>query len=488
MKKQTLLFTVIILTSVSCILTSAQDSVIIKKISDEIFISGQCYKDLEYLCKKIGSRLTASTGAEKAVKWTFDLMKSYGFDTVYLQEVMVPHWVRGEKEIGKAISGLSGSETLVNITALGGSIATLPQGISVEVVEVKDFDELKKLGEKGVKGKIVFYNHPFDIRKITPFEMYGEAGKYRYIGAAEAARYGAVASVVRSMTNYINDYPNTGAMGYNDSLPKIPACAISTLDAEWLSAELKKGGSEGGKTKFYLKMNCETLPDVKSYNVIGELRGSEHPEEIITVGGHLDSWDLAEGAHDDGTGCMQSIEVLRVLKKIGVKPKRTIRAVMFMNEENGLKGAEEYAKRAQAEATPPLKGEKTKDGDTLSSPFRAGAAIKHILAMEADAGGFTPRGFSMSMTDEKKNKIIAWQKYFQPYGAWDFTKKGGGADIGPLGKKLGVPLMGFSPDNQRYFIIHHTAQDTFEQVNKRELELGAIVMTMMIYLVSEYGL
>jgi len=451
------------------LLTSAQtpDSVIIKKISDEIFVSGQCYQDLRHLCKKIGARLTGSVNAEKAVYWTYNLMKSYNFDTVYLQEVMVPHWVRGEKEIGKVINGLSGSETLVNITALGGSIATPPQGISAEIVEVKDFDELKKLGEQGVKGKIVFYNHPFDVRMIMPFSMYGEAGKYRYIGASEAARYGAVGSIVRSMTNYINDYPNTGAQGYNDSLPKIPCCAISTLDAEWLSGELKKDTEKkgaGAKTKFYLKMTCETLPDVKSYNVIGELRGTEHPEEIIDVGGHLDSWDLAEGAHDDGTGVMQSIEVLRVLKKIGVKPKRTIRAVMFMNEENGLKGGEEYAKQAE------LKKE------------------KHILAMEADAGGFTPRGFSMSMDEDKKTKIRKWEKLFQPYGAWDFTKKGGGADIGPLGKKLGVPMMGFSPDNQRYFIIHHTAQDVFEQVNKRELEMGAIVMTMMIYLVSEYGL
>lgn len=460
--KNLIAFLVVLLNSEFCIPASAQtpDSVVIKKISDEIFVSGQCYDNLRHLCKKIGSRLTGSINAEKAVNWTYHLMKSYNFDTVYLQEVTVPHWVRGEKEIGKVINGLSGMETLVNITALGGSIATPPQGISAEIVEVKDFDELKKLGEQGVKGKIVFYNHPFDIRKITPFEMYGEAGKYRYIGASEAARYGAVASVVRSMTNYINDFPNTGAMGYNDSLPKIPACAISTLDAEWLSGELKKDK----KAKFFLKMTCETLADVKSYNVIGELRGTEHPEEIIDVGGHLDSWDLAEGAHDDGTGCMQSVEVLRVLKKIGIKPKRTIRAVMFMNEENGLKGGEEYAKQAE------LKKE------------------KHILAMEADAGGFTPRGFGMSMPDEKKNKIRQWEKYFQPYGAWDFTKKGGGADIGPLGKKLGVPMMGFSPDNQRYFIIHHTAQDTFEQVNKRELEMGAIVMTMMIYLISEYGL
>jgi len=475
----------------------APDSIIIKKISDEIFTSGQVYKNEEYICKKIGARLTGSEGAEKAVKWTYDLMKSYGFDTVYLQEVMVPHWVRGEKELGKILlppqspeGGIKTNNTnvippsegggAVNIVALGGSIATAKEGLTAEVIEVNDFDELKKLGKEKVSGKIVFYNHPFDVKMIMPFSMYGEAGKYRYIGAAEASRYGAVGSIVRSMTNYVDDYPHTGAMAYNDTFPKIPACAISTKDAEQLSEALKKDS----KLKFYMKMNCQTLSDVKSYNVIGELRGTEHPEEIIVVGGHLDSWDLAEGAHDDGAGCMQSIEVLRVLKKIGVKPKRTIRAVMFMNEENGLKGGKAYADAP----LPPKGGEKKKASDLIIPPSGGGGAVTHhILAMESDAGGFTPRGFTMSMPEDKKAAILKWKDYFFPYGAYDFTRKGGGADISPL-EKQGVPVMELSPDNQRYFIIHHTGRDTFEQVNERELELGAIVMTMMIYLVSEYGL
>ena len=403
---------VLLSSQISNLKSQVPDSIIIKKISDEIFVSGQVYKNEEYLCKKIGSRLSGSAGAEKAVNWTRDLMKSYGFDTVYLQEVMVPHWVRGEKEIGKAINSLSGSETVLDIVALGGSVATAKEGLAAEVVEVKDYDELKKLGEKGVKGKIVFYNHPFDITMILPFNMYGEAVKYRSTGASEAARYGAVGSIVRSMTNYVDDYPHTGAMHYLDSLPKIPSCAISTLDAEWLSDALKKDS----KTKFYLKMNCQDLPEVKSYNVIGEIKGSQHPEEIVVVGGHLDSWDLAEGASDDGTGAMQSIDVLRTLKKIGVRPKRTIRAVMFMNEENGLRGGKEYAKQAE------LKKE------------------KHILAIESDAGGFSPRGFTTDMPADTKDKILKWKDYFYPYGAYDFTRTGGGADITPL-KKQNVPLL-----------------------------------------------
>ncbi len=468
MKHNKIIYPVFILllsSQISDIRSQVPDSVVIKKISDEIFTSGECYKNLEYLCKKIGPRLTASPGAEKAVQWTNELMKNYGFDKVYLQEVMVPHWERGEKEVGKVISG-SSKETAVNIVALGGSIATPKEGMTAEIIEVKDFDELKKLGKEKVQGKIVFYNYPFDVKKIMPFEMYGAAGKYRTTGAIEAARYGAVASITRSMTNYITTVPNTGAMHYNDSITKIPACAISTQDAEWLSDLLKKEG----KAKFFFKTNCQTFPDVKSYNVIGEITGTEKPEEIIVVGGHIDSWDLAEGAHDDGTGCMESIEVLRVFKKLGIKPKRTIRAVMFMNEENGLKGGIEYAKQAE------LKKE------------------KHILAIESDAGGFTPRGFTMTMNDDslpggsvKKEKILKWKDYFYPYGAYDFTRKGGGADISPL-KKQGVSQMELSPDNQRYFIIHHTARDTFEEVNKRELELSSIVLTMMVYLVSEYGL
>jgi hypothetical protein len=465
MKKQNALSFVLIMSSLFSVLVSAQDTVVIKKISDEIFTSGECYKNLEYLCKKIGPRLSASPGAEKAVQWTNELMKNYGFDKVYLQEVMVPHWERGEKETGKVISG-SSKETPVNIVALGGSIATPKEGMTAEIIEVKDFDELKKMGKEKIQGKIVFYNYPFDVKKIIPFDMYGAAAKYRTTGAIEAARYGAVASITRSMTNYLTAIPNTGAMHYNDSVNKIPACAISTLDAEWLSDLLKKEG----KAKIFIKTSCQILPDVKSYNVIGEMTGTEKPDEIIVVGGHLDSWDLGEGAHDDGAGCMESIEALRVFKKLGIKPKRTIRAVMFMNEENGLKGGMEYAKQAG------LKKE------------------NHILAIESDAGGFTPRGFTMTMSDDslpggsvKKAKIMKWKDYFYPYGAYDFTRKGGGADISPL-KKLGVSQMELSPDNQRYFVIHHTSRDTFEEVNRRELELSSVVLTMMVYLVSEYGL
>ncbi len=434
------------------------DSVMLRKIASEVLQNGECYRNLEYLCTKIGGRLSGSPQAAAAVDYTYNVMKAMKLDTVYVQECMVPHWVRGEKESGK-IMMKAAADLDVPICALGGSIATPKEGLTAEVVEVKSFDELKKLGKAGVQGKIVFYNHAFDETFVNNGAAYGEAVVYRWKGPSEAARYGAIGSITRSMTSALDDYPHTGSMRYNDSLPKIPCCAISTKAANLLSMALKKNTP----LKFYMKLNCQTLPDVKSFNVIGEIRGSEHPEEIITVGGHLDSWELGQGAHDDGTGATQSMEVLRALKALGYKPKRTIRAVMFMNEENGTRGAQKYFDNAKAKKE------------------------KHVLAIETDAGGFTPTGFGLSMTTEQKAKVQGWKPLFTEYGVWNFEDEGGGADIGPL-KELGCALMGLHVDGQRYFDYHHTAADSFDKVNRREQSLGAAVMAMMVYLVSEHGL
>ncbi|MEW6468280.1 MAG: M20/M25/M40 family metallo-hydrolase [Bacteroidota bacterium] len=436
------------------------DSIMLKKISDEVLKNGECYTNLYQLCTTIGHRLSGSPQAAAAVEWGYQLMKSYNFDTVYLQECWVPHWIRGDKQVGKIIHSKMIGEKEVSICALGGSVPTPVGGLTAEIVEVKSFDELKKLGTAGVKGKIVFYNYPFDVTKINTGEAYGDAVKYRWRGPSEAAKYGAVASVVRSMTTAMQDFPHTGGMGYNDSVPnKIPCCAISTNGAELLSALLAKDK----QLKFHMEMNCQTLPDVKSYNVVGELRGSQFPDEIITVGGHLDSWDVGDGAHDDGAGCVQSIEVLRIFKALGIQPKRTIRAVLFMNEENGGKGADKYLELAI----------KNKE--------------KHLLAIESDAGGFSPRGFGLTMSEEQKKKVKGWSPLFIPYGVYDFDHAGGGADINDL-KTIGCALMGLRPDGQRYFDLHHTIADTFDKVNERELKLGAGAMAMMIWLVSEYGL
>lgn len=435
------------------------DETNIKGIFDTALKNGQSYEMLEYLATKVGQRLSGSPGAAAGVEWSRQTMKALGFDSVWLQPVMVPHWVRGKQELGRIVNSTKMGTVDVNICALGGSVGTGPEGISAEIVEVKNFDELKQLGTKNVQGKIVFFSRPMDPTLINTFEAYGGASNQRGAGAAEAAKYGAVAAVVRSMGSNIEEYPHTGGMRYADGVPKIPAVAISTHHAELLSSLLKNDKG----VRLYIETHSEILEDVPSFNVVGELRGTVNPKEIIVVGGHLDSWDLAQGAHDDGSGCVQAIEVLRIFKAMGYKPKRTIRAVMFMNEENGLRGGTKYAEMAKANNE------------------------KHIAAIESDRGGFTPRGFTMSATDAVKAKIRSWKPLLEAYGLTDFSQEGGGADIGPLGPQ-GVALIGFLPDSQRYFNYHHTREDTFDKVDKRELELGAASMAALTYLIDQYGL
>jgi carboxypeptidase Q len=430
----------------------------IRKIYDAELTSGHTYKNLRYLCKEVGNRLAGSPGAAAAVEWTRQLMESYGFDTVYLQPVMVPHWDRGGTDIVRITNSVKHGSVSLNALALGNTEGTGPSGLVGEVVEVKSIPELKALGEK-VRGKIVFFNGPMDPKLIDTFAAYGGANAQRSSGAGEASKLGAIGSIVRSLSNTINDIPHTGNQRYQPDSPKIPAFAISTKDAELLSSLL----AEQSDLKLYLESHGTMKPDKLSYNVIGEIRGSEKPEEIIAVGGHLDSWDVGEGAHDDGAGCMQGIEVLRLYKEFGWKPKRTIRAVMWMNEENGLRGGQEYARVAKE------KGE------------------KHIAGLESDSGGFLPIGFAASGTEAQRAKLKSWAPLFKPYQLWEFEKPGGGADIGPLSGQ-GPILIGLLPDSQRYFYYHHTAADVFETVDQRELELGAAAMTALVYLLEQEGI
>ncbi|MFD1257144.1 M20/M25/M40 family metallo-hydrolase [Mucilaginibacter terrae] len=443
--------------------THAQtDSLMLRKIFDEALVKGECYENLRYLCKKIGSRLSGSAGAQKSVAWSKKLMEGYGFDKVYLQEVMVPHWVRGEKEQGIIVMG--DTRTPVAMAALGGSVASPKAGITAQVIELQSLKELETLGEARIKGKIVFFNRPFDERFIETGGAYGTAGDQRNVGPGAAAKYGAVAVIVRSLTASLDNYPHTGGTNYGDN-PKIPAAAISTMAANKLSMLLKQRSAI--PVKFFLKTSCQTLPDVLSYNVIGELKGTENNNKYITVGGHLDSWDLAEGAHDDGTGVMQSAEVLRIFKAVGYRPKNNIRAVFFMNEENGHKGGIKYAEQA------------LKDKE------------EHIAALETDEGGFTPRGFSFERATPAFLKGInqQWKALLEPYETDRLVAGGGGTDIGPLRQTHpNIQLIGFRPDSQRYFDIHHTPNDVFENVNKRELELGAAACASLIYLIDQHGL
>lgn len=432
----------------------------LKNIYNQALTNAKCYSQLDYLSNKIGHRLSGSIGAEKAVEYTKQQMEASGaFDKVYLQEVMVPKWVRGEKE--SAYISTDGKKISVPICALGRSIATPKTGILAEVVEVKSLDELKTLGEEKLKGKIVFFNRPMDDAQIEAFVSYSKAGDQRRAGAMEAAKYDALGTIVRSLNFRLDDFPHTGAMTYGD-LPKekyIPACAISTNGAELLSKSLK----QNPKLKFYFKQSCRQEEDVLSYNVVGEIKGSVTPENIMVVGGHLDSWDLADGSHDDGAGCVQSMEVANIFKNLGYKPKNTIRVVLFMNEENGTKGGEKYAELAK------------KNNEN------------HIFALESDSGGFVPRGFSFESDEESLKKFQSWKPLFEPYLIHTFVKGHSGSDIEDLTSNK-IVKAGLRPDSQRYFDYHHAANDKFDAINKRELELGAATMTSLIYLIDKYGI
>ncbi|RKQ50570.1 Zn-dependent M28 family amino/carboxypeptidase [Roseivirga pacifica] len=457
--KKLLLFSALICTFFTLKAQSDKDTKMVRAIFDEALERGESYQMLHFLTKNIGPRLAGSPGAAAAVEWTRQQMMSYGFDTVFLQPVMVPHWVRGKQEKGRIVNSQKIGSMPIKVVALGNSIGTGPDGTVAEVVEVQDFDELEKLGRAAVEGKIVFFNRPMDPKLMDTFAAYSGAVNQRGAGPSEAAKYGAIGVVVRSMSSFKDDVPHTGSTNYALNVPKIPAVAISTNDADLLSGLLK----DDDELKFYFETHAQMLPEVLSYNVVGEIRGTEKPDEIIVVGGHLDSWDLSEGAHDDGAGCMQSIEVLRLFKAMNYKPKRTLRAVMFMNEENGLRGGRKYAELA------------AENGE------------KHIAAMESDRGGFLPIGFGMTGTDKQLKKFMGWKSLFEPYNIFQFKNGGGGADISPL-RVQDVPLIGYIPDSQRYFKYHHTGIDNFETVNQRELELGAAAMASVIYLIDQYGL
>ena len=439
-------------------LSNAQntDSIFIKKIANEVLTNGKAYDLLRQLTKTIGGRLTGSPQMYQAEQWGLQAMKNCGADAAYLQECMVPHWVRGKGD-KVAITAVNNKKIIkqIDATALGNSNGG---NVNAEIIAIENFKELEKRKDE-VKGKIVFYTAGFNSTNIRPTKSYGEAGIYRRTGASKAAKFGAVGIIIRSLTEATDNHPHTGTMTYNDSFPKIPAVALGLQDADYIAALTKKS-----TVKLSISTHGKMLADTIGHNVVAELIGTDFPNEYITIGGHLDSWDLAEGAHDDGAGVVHTIEVLRTLKALGYQPKHSIRFVLFANEENGLRGAEKYAAIAK---------EKNE---------------KHIFALESDAGGFSPRGFGFTMSAAQLKKIQAWLPLLKPYGTEDLSAGGGGADIGPLNKIFGTPIAGLSPDSQRYFDVHHAKTDVFENVHKRELLLGAVNMTALIFLIDKYGL
>lgn len=414
------------------------------------------YKLLDELTQ-MGPRLSGSETSLKSLYWAKKKMEEAGFEKVWMQPVMVPHWVRGNIEKAEIVSSKLFKNRKLVIATLGGSVGTDKNGITAKVVEVKDFDELHALGEKA-KGKIIFMSRPLDPGLYQTFRGYGGAVGQRVFGAIEAAKMGAVGVMIRSVTTKFDNVPHTGVMIYNDTIPKIPSVALGYQDADFVSEALKKDPD----LKVNIKINCKTLPDTQSYNVIGELTGTEFPNEVIVVGGHSDSWDKGIGANDDGAGIIQSFEVLDLFKRLDIKPIRTIRCVFFINEENGSRGAIKYGAYAQ------------------ESPE------KHLAAIEADAGSGSPRGFTFDSDSTIIAKVQDWLPVLQRTGI-DWIRKGGsGADVDDI--KNAVAKIGYSPDGQRYFDYHHSDNDQFSIIHPREFELGSAAIASLVYLIDRLGL
>ncbi len=431
---------------------------IAKTITDTAMVDGKAYSMLKELCYEIGPRLSGSPQAAAAVEWSGQTMLKLDLENVHLQPVMVPQWERGKIEEAAIINSSIAGTVPLSICALGGSISTPEFGIVAEVIEVHGLKDAASLGKKAL-GKIIFYNRPMNPKTLNTFTSYGNAVDQRTLGAIEAAKVGAVAALIRSVTTRMDKVPHTGLMQYDETIPKIPAAAVSTVDAELLSMLLKQEKN----IRMRLRLECKSYSNIESANVIGDIIGTEKPDEIVLIGGHLDSWDVGHGAHDDGAGCVQAIEALRLIKILGLKPKRTIRAVMYMCEEFGIYGGPIYADSVRNNGT------------------------KHIAAIESDRGGFSPRGFGVNADSQIVEKIKKWEYLFKDMDADNIFQGGGGPDISPL-NELGTATIGLIVDYHRYFDYHHSANDLFEAVNERELELGAAAIAILAYILAMEGI
>lgn len=453
------LFSLLALAAGTTGVRSASDAQVIQQFFTAALTGSPAYDQLKTLTSDYPGRLSGSSPLAGAVTWSEHVLGEMELDRVWTQEVAVPHWERGAPE---SVQLVHADGTLIPLAALalGNSGATPSTGVTARILEVDSLATLEALGRERVAGRIVFFNRPMESALVNAGLAYGRAGDQRNRGPALAARLGAVGAVVRSLTHALDDTPHTGYTGFPPGIQPIPALALSTRAANTLADAL---AVEPG-LQLALTTHCRALPDAVSHNVIGEIRGSEFPDQVILVGGHLDSWDIAPGAHDDGTGVVQSIEVLRLFRTLDLKPRHTLRCVLFTNEESGLRGATAYATHAKA------------NGE------------KHVFAVETDTGGFAPRGFTFGSTQgDAHERAARWRPLLEPYGLHVFEKGGGGADVAPL-LLQGTAVGNLVPDSQRYFDYHHTAADSLDKVNKRELELGAAALAALIYLVDTQGL
>lgn len=433
-----------------------QDSIMMDKIYRESFENGKAYSNLRYLTKEIGHRIAGSDRADRAVMWSKSLMEAMPFDKVYLQDVQVPYWDRGPAEQAYIV----GSKEPLNVLSLGGSVATPKGGLEAEVIEVELLSELRQHGD-AVAGKVVFVNKAWDESFVETGTAYGLNSGQRARGPAEAAKLGAVGYLFRSLgSSKLDDYPHTGGTRYEEGIDSIPALAISAVGATKLSDALKNDP----KTKVHVTSHSAWKGLVNTHNVIAEWKGTDKPDEIITIGGHIDSWDVGEGAHDNGTGTMGTLDAIRTLMDLGYKPRHTIRLVFYMNEENGVHGALRYGEVAHE------KGEKI------------------VAAIESDAGGFAPRGFDIKASAATVARIQQeWKPLFeQKFWVSRFLQGSPGVDSGVWGRHFPNTVMfNFRPDPHRYFDLHHTAKDNFEMVDHRELQSGVAAIASLLYLVDQ---
>jgi len=427
-----------------------------QRIITAALADNDAYRKLEELCIRIGHRLSGSPQLEKAIDWAVDTMKKDGQENVRREKVMVPHWVRGKESVTLIEPR---NEPLVML-GLGGSIGTPSEGITAQVVVVSGKDELEKIGDQA-KGKIVLFNNimpPYDPEKGSG---YGAAVQYRGKGASLASKQGAVACLIRSVTAKSLRSPHTGAMRYGENDTKIPAAALSTEDADTI-ARLQ---AHGIPVVVNIKMEAQTLPDVSSANVVGELRGSTNPDEVVVIGGHIDSWDVGHGAHDDGGGCVMAIEAINVLRKLKMIPRRTIRVVLFTNEENGLAGGKAYAADHTAELA------------------------KHVAAIETDSGVFRPTGYSAECENKERETLAAEQlrdlvTLLSSIGPMKTNVGHSGADISAM-KPAGVLLMGHNVEGSTYFDYHHTHADTIDKIDPEALSQNVAALATMAYIIAD---
>ncbi|MEX0722929.1 MAG: M28 family metallopeptidase [Gracilimonas sp.] len=417
-----------------------------QQLIENAMSSDLAWERLTYMADTFGPRFSGSENLENSLDWIIELMEEDGFDRVWAQPVMVPHWVRGEE----SATLISPYKKNMPMLSLGGTIATPEGGIEAEVVVVKDFEELDQIKDK-VEGKIVLFN--------AEFTSYGRTVQYRMNGAVEAAKHGAVASIIRSVTPYSMQTPHTGTMYYDEDVKKIPHAAITVEDAMLIQRLYDRGET----IRVHLEINAETFPDTESRNVIAEIEGTEFPEEIIVLGGHIDSWDIGQGVMDDGGGSIAAWEAVRLMNELGINPKRTIRVVLWTNEENGLRGANEYHRWVKEEEM---------------------SLDNHVLAMESDAGVFDPVGFGFSGSDRAYEILSEIGETLTSIESGEVTKGGGGADIGPL-MQDGVPGMGLVVDGSRYFWYHHTASDTMDKLDKEDFNECVATMAVFAYAVAD---